>query len=79
MPDGTSGIIIMNLPWPFESWRELALTAVVVFTIVVVVGLFFVRFPYPYQASLNFGLGADWHCGYPLRNVPVCIKDIPKK
>jgi hypothetical protein len=69
----------MNLPWPFESWRELALTAIVVVAFVVAVGLFFARFPFPYQASSNFGLGADWHCSYPGKGEPVCFKEIPKK
>jgi hypothetical protein len=69
----------MNLPWPFMTGRELALAAVVVGAIVVAFGLFLVRFPGPYGALSNFGLGAGWNCSYPGRDVPVCIKDIPKK
>jgi len=62
----------MNLPWLFQTWRELAL-------VTVVAGLFLVKFPFPYQASSNFGLGAGWNCSYAGKSEPVCIKEVPKQ
>ena len=65
----------MNAPWPFTSWTEVALTGAGVLAIVAVTGAFLVRFPSPYQASSNFGLGPNWTCSYPGRAEPVCTKD----
>ena len=65
----------MNAPWPFTSWMEVALTGACVLAIIVVTGVFLVRFPGPYQASSNFGLGPGWTCSYPGRGEPVCTKD----
>jgi len=69
----------MSLPWPFETWRELVLSAALVVAIAVVAGLFLAKFPFPYQASSNLGFGAGWKCSYSAKGEPVCIKEIPKK
>ena len=27
------------------------------------------------RSSPNFGFGAGWHCAYPARGEPICVKD----
>ncbi len=69
----------MNLPYPFTTWKEFALAAAIVVVFATAAGLFLVKFPYPIQASSNYGLGTGWSCSYTVRSTPVCIKEAPGK
>jgi hypothetical protein len=69
----------MNLPWPFATKREFAVTILVAIIVIAVVAVVLVKFPNPYQASSNWGFGPEWHCSYPGGGEPVCVKETSEK
>jgi hypothetical protein len=66
----------MNWPWRSSpSWESVGI-AVALIVILIATAIYYAKFPYSYQASSNWGLGAGWKCSQtPQQSEPVCIKD----
>lgn len=65
----------MRRPWQFLPSKEAIAIGAALIVILVLVAAFYAKFPYPYEASSNWGLGAGWKCAQTQESEPVCIKD----
>jgi hypothetical protein len=68
----------MNWPWRSSlSWEEIGTgvtLGVVLIVILIATAAFYAKFPYPCEASSNWGLGAGWKFAQTQQSEPVCIK-----
>jgi hypothetical protein len=68
----------MNWPWqlpPPEETLKIAFWAIVV---LILCALGYAKFLYETNSLNDFGFGPHWHCAYPPRGEPICVKDTAK-